>query len=115
MVAPVNPDKVFNRRIDTAGQSDRQLPSTQARQTTNEAGSQSESAADGRLEVDTARQLYQMENHQAGDARITTPEQARDLLGQILEQFSADPGLSLQAQSPRSFTALSNLLQRTPV
>ena len=116
MVTPVNSDKSVNNRIDTPEQPGQRMSTGQDRQALASSQSQSRPAAESRVDVDTARQLYQIENHRsATTSRITTAGQASDLLGQILQQFTASPAQSLQAQSPPSPAALTNLLERAPV
>ncbi|MGD8931722.1 MAG: hypothetical protein PVI52_04070 [Chromatiales bacterium] len=116
MVTPVNSDPSVNNRVDGPGHSSQPLPTHQDRQAADSIPSRTRPTADSRVDIETARQRYQIENHRsAGGSRITTPDQANDLLGQILQQFTAHPGQSLQAQTPPSPAALSNLLERAPV
>lgn len=116
MVNPVNPDKSINSRIDTASQSAQRMSTSQNRQAADTTSEQPRETQDSQVDVDSARQLYQMENHRANTAsRITTPTQASNLLNQILQQFTANPAQSLQAQSSPSPSALSNFLGRAPV
>ena len=116
MVSPVNPDKSISPRIDSPSQSPQQMSTNQGRHATDATPSQARETEDSRVDVETARQFYQMENHRAtGASRITSPEQASDLLGLILQQFTANPGQSLKAQSSPNPATLSNLLERAPV
>jgi hypothetical protein len=116
MVTPVNPDKSVNHRLDAARQPGQRMSTGQDRQATDSPQPQAQPATESRLEIETARQLYQLENQRASNApRITTPEQASVLLGEMLQQFTDNPAQSLQAQSPPSPTALRNLLERSPV
>jgi hypothetical protein len=116
MVAPVNPDKSISTRIDSQSQSVQQRSTTQGRQTTDSTPKRPAETEDSRVDVESARQFYQMENHRAtGASRISNPDQASDLLGRILQQFTANPGQSLQAQSSPNPATLSNLLERAPV
>ena len=116
MVTTVNPEKSVNSRVDTTSQSKQRVSSPQDRQASAPAEAISGQAEDSQVDVETARQLYQMENHRAAaGSRITTPEQAQSQLGQLLQQISDNPGQFLQSHSPRSPVALSNLLERAPV
>jgi hypothetical protein len=115
MVTPVNSDKSVNPRIDTPSQSAQRMSKNPDRQASDSTQARPGQKADAGVDVESARQRYQIENHlSSAPSRISTPEQAGDLLGRVLQQFTADPGRSLQAQSPSSPAALSNLLERAP-
>jgi hypothetical protein len=116
MVSQVNPDNSINPRIETTSQSAQRMSPKQDRQATDTTAAHSRETEGAQVDVDNARQRYQMENHRAsGASRITTPDQAGDLLGRILQQFTASPAQSLQAQTSPGPAALSNLLGRAPV
>jgi hypothetical protein len=116
MVTAVNSDPTVNNPIDSPNHSGQRMPTTQDRQTAHSTPSLPRNTADAQVDIETARQLYQIENHRtSAGSRITTSDHANDLLGQILQQFTANPGQSLQAQTPPSPAALRNLLERAPV
>jgi hypothetical protein len=116
MVTPVNPDKTVSGRADKPLQTNQRMPTGQDHQPKDAAASHATATTETQVDVESARQLYQMENQRpaAAGSRITTQQQARTLLDQILQQFSATPDKTLQAQSPNGTAALANLLQRAP-
>lgn len=69
------------------------------------------------VEVDKARQLYDLESQAIRPAttEIATPEQARSLLNRVMEQFSSQPEQALQSQTAGASASLANLLQSQPV
>ncbi|MEJ2394148.1 MAG: ribosome maturation factor rimM, partial [Candidatus Thiodiazotropha sp.] len=68
------------------------------------------------VEVDKARHLYDLENQTARVAatEITTPEAARSLLDQILEQLNRAPEQAMKSQASGETAPLANLLQTAP-
>lgn len=116
MVTPVNPDKSVSSFADKPLQSNQRMPTGQDHQSKDPAASRSTASSEIHVDVESARQLYQMEHQQtaAVSNRVTTPQQAKTLLDQILQQFSATPDKTLQAQAPNGTAALANLLQRAP-
>jgi hypothetical protein len=68
------------------------------------------------LDVDSARQLFQLENNKPGTVGpgIETAEQAKTLMNQVLEQFAANPRQAFNTQSVASNPLLANLLEAAP-
>jgi hypothetical protein len=68
-------------------------------------------------EIENARHYYRIENNPSVSTGhpIGTPQQARQLLEQVLQQFSDAPANSLQTQATASAHPVANLLQRPPL
>lgn len=114
MVTPVNSDKPMT--LGTNGTT----PSTGRASSTEATGDKNQNSiapqADTGPDVENARQLYQLENNPLETVRpsITSPEAARTLLNQILEQFSAAPADAIKVQGSGSNGLLGNLLSTAP-
>jgi hypothetical protein len=116
MVSPINGEKPLASSAERLGESTK---NSRPEQRTGSPASSPENkpaeAADESPKLDQARQLYELENQTARPAgeRITTPEAARSLLNQILEQISSTPEQAVKAQGAVS-SPLANLLQAAP-
>jgi hypothetical protein len=117
MATPINPDKSFNNRADKPTQTQERKPLGRDHQPDDSSDPQPTQAADSKVDVETARQLYQMESQRTVTAshQITNPEQASALLDQILAQISNTPEQALRAQAPKGPAVLASLLERAPV
>ena len=117
MTTPVNPDKSVGNPLDTPLRANQRISTTQDPQARGSADTRSSAATESRVDVDSARQRYRLETQRAAatEPRITTPQQAKALLGQILEQFSATPQQALQTQSSAGAAIPTRLLERAPV
>lgn len=116
MINPLAGDKPIAPSTEHTAQSGK---SQESEQTAGRAPSREESAAlpsGTTLEVDQARQLYELENQKARleGPDISTPEEARSLLDRILEQISGAPEQAMSSQGSRAGTALALLLQTSP-
>ncbi|MGD8909838.1 MAG: hypothetical protein PVF13_01760 [Chromatiales bacterium] len=117
MVSPINGDKSITASTERTGESAKNSRSEQA--AISPSTSQERKTAvtlDSTLEVDNARQLYDLESQpsRVSAAQINTPDEARSLLGQILEQFSNEPEQAMLSQGSRAESPLASLLQNAP-
>ena len=114
MVTPVNSDKPISLGTEGKTQSTGKVNTAEA---TGNQQQKSASQVETGPDVENARQLYQLENKTLETVRpnITSPEEARNLLNQILEQFSASPGDAVKAQSGGSNSMLNSLLSTAPI
>ncbi len=117
MVNPINGDKPIAVTTERAGESTNGRRSEKAAATPS-APTESKPAepAGTTLEVEGARQLYELENQAArvSGAGITSPEAARTVLDQLLEQIGTQPEQALQAQGSGVTAPLAKLLQAAP-
>ncbi len=114
MINPVNSDKTVQTTTDKAGQS-------QAGSKTETSGGsaieRTRAAVEERptLDVDNARQLYQMETIRTGQSdAISSPQQARSMLDTLLQQISSSPESAAQAQMAQAAKPMANLLESAP-
>ncbi|MEN8166483.1 MAG: hypothetical protein ABFR65_03280 [Pseudomonadota bacterium] len=116
MVTPVNPDKSITPGTDRTTQSNQRLNVEQGGDQRSIAESQTAAHTESRLDVDSARQLYQLENKgsETIGPGIETHEQARTLLNQLLQQFTASPEQASKIHSGESNTLLAKLLAAAP-
>jgi len=116
MVSPINGEKPIATSAERLAESSRNNRPEQpvASPASSPEKQPAESAADN-LKLEQARQLFDLENRTARPAgkEITTPEAARSLLDQILEQISSTPEQAVKAQGSVS-SPLANLLQVAP-
>lgn len=116
MISPVNGEKPLASSSERLGESSKNNRAEQTAGSPARSGENpSAPAASESPKLDQARQLYELENQAARPAgeRIDTPEAARSLLDQILEQISHSPDQALKAQGKVS-SPLANLLQAAP-
>jgi K+/H+ antiporter YhaU regulatory subunit KhtT len=116
MVSPVNGDKPISPSTERSGQSSKNLKSEQASALAPSMQSATTEPVSAIVEVDKARQLYELESQKTNalDSTITSSEEARSLLNKILDQFNRAPEQALLSQGARSSSALANLLQTAP-
>jgi hypothetical protein len=117
MVSPINGDKSVAASTERTGESAKNNRSEKAAiapSTTQER--QSAAPAGSTLEVNSARQLYDLENQASSvtSTQINTPDEARSLLGQILEQFSSNPEQAMLSQGSHAEESYASLLQNAP-
>lgn len=69
-----------------------------------------------RLEIDDARQLYRMENAQSvrDSEEVKGPEQAREVLGRVLQQLTGRPAQAMQAYQMGGANQIARLLESAP-
>lgn len=116
MVTPVNSDKPITTGTDRPTQSNQRLNIEQGGDQRPIPESQTTAHTESRLDVDSARQLYQLENRgsETIGPGIETHEQARTTLNQLLQQFTASPEQALKIHSGESNTLLAKLLEAAP-
>lgn len=115
MVTPVNFDKPITTDADRTTQPNPRANSESVADQSPKSATQT-ADAESRLDVENARQLYQLETNKLETVRpeIETPEQAKTLLNRILQQFSATPEDALEIQGGGSNGLLTNLLSAAP-
>ena len=116
MINPVNSDKSINTTTDKPSQSQASVKTDQVT-ADNASAQQTQTQESGRptLEVDSARQLFDIENNRSeATSTVTTPQQARSLLDTIVEQFGASPESAVKAQVAHVSAPLANLLESAP-
>ncbi len=117
MISPISGDKPIAASTERAGESSKNSRIEQTSIAPSNAPEHKAAEPVGTtVEVDKARQLYELENQQSrvSGAQITTPEAARSLLDRILEQFSAMPEQAMKSQASDAAAPLANLLQTAP-
>jgi hypothetical protein len=116
MVSPINGDKPITATAERSGESTKSSRGDQAASgPSNTLEHKAAKPVGATLEVDKARQLYDLESQKSrgtGQA-IESPEAARSLLQEILEQFSAMPEQAVKSQGSQP-AALANLLLSAP-
>jgi hypothetical protein len=117
MVNPINGDKPLSTtttRSDASSRGKEATPvSGQSESATQHQSTKSVSAS---VDIDKGRQLYEMESQRsaATGQTIETPEQARSLLSQILNQITQAPEQAMKSQASTASSPLSNLLESAP-
>ncbi|MCU7802856.1 MAG: hypothetical protein KZQ92_07795 [Candidatus Thiodiazotropha sp. (ex Lucinoma borealis)] len=116
MISPVNSDKPISTTTEQSGRSNRGNETDQTTVSTTTQESRTSIADSSTLEVDNARQLFNIETNRANAANavISTPEQARSLLENILQQFASSPESAAKSQAAKVSTTLSSLLESAP-
>ncbi|MEJ2692461.1 MAG: hypothetical protein P8166_05200 [Candidatus Thiodiazotropha sp.] len=117
MVSPINADKPITAPTERSGEPPKNSRSEQLPSAPSAPQQQRAVEATGAtLEVDKARQLFDLENQQTrvSGTEITTPDAARSLLDRILEQFSSMPEEAMKTQGSQVPAPLANLLQTAP-
>ena len=68
------------------------------------------------LEINDARKLYRIENIQKslGYQKIERPEQAREILGRVLQQLTEMPAQALQSHQSGGASQIARLLESAP-
>lgn len=117
MVSPITGDKPITAPTGRSGESPKnsrseQIPSAPS----SPLGQRAIEATGTTLEVDKARQLFDLENqpNRVSGTEITTPDAAHSLLDTILEQFSTMPEQAMKTQGSQVTPPLANLLQTAP-
>jgi hypothetical protein len=118
MVSPINGDKPITAPTGRSAESPKNSRSEQTPSAPSSPLEQRAVEGTGTtLEVDKARQLFDLENQQTriSGTEITTPDAARSLLDTIIEQFSSMPEQAMKTQGSQVMAPLANLLQTAPV
>ncbi len=116
MVSPINGDKPIAVATERSGESTHGGRSEQAAATASPHQTKAAKPVDTSVEVEGARQLYDLENQairEPGTA-IASPEEARSVLDRVLEQIGTRPQQALQAQGSGVTAPLAKLLQSAP-
>jgi hypothetical protein len=117
MVNPINGDKPLSTTATRSDASSRGKEATPVSgQTDSASPQQSAEPVRAGVDIDKGRQLYEMESQRsaATGQTIETPEQARSLLGQILNQISQAPEQAMKSQASTDASPLANLLESAP-
>jgi hypothetical protein len=117
MINPVNSDKTVNTSTDKPSESQSRVKTDSlAPASSSSPSSPSLASSQSTLNVENARQLFEMENARSGSATsLTTPEQARSTLNSILQKFTQEPESTAKVQLSRIAPSLANLLKHMPV
>lgn len=116
MVSPINGDKPITTTAERSGESAKSSRGEQAASgPSNTLEHKAAKPVGTTMEVDKARQLYDLESQQSRgtEQAVASPEAARSLLQEVLEQFSAAPEQAMKSQGSQS-AALANLLLSAP-
>jgi hypothetical protein len=116
MINPVNSDKSIQTTTDKPDQS-RSNSKVDPMRAHSEPVQQAQATVSGRstLDVDSARQLYEMESARSESAStISTAQQARSLLDTLVEQISNSPESAAKAQLTQVSQPMANLLASSP-
>jgi cytoskeletal protein RodZ len=117
MVNPINGDKPIAVTTERSGESTHNRRSERTA-TAPSAPVEPKAAepASTTVEVEGARQRYDLETQAArvSGAEISSPEAARSVLDQLLEQIGTRPEQALQAQGSGAKVPLAKLLQAAP-
>ncbi|KRT57534.1 hypothetical protein [endosymbiont of Ridgeia piscesae] len=118
MVTPIHPDKSVTNPSNRQIESNRNRTAGEARHAAAASDASQPSRPDTQVDVEKARQLYEMEQSRAEQTspRIETPQQARSTLEQILAQLKATPQQAQQALQAQGGVSeqLGNLLESAP-
>jgi hypothetical protein len=117
MVNPVNGDKPLSTTTTRSDASSRGKEATPVSgQSDSASQNQSAQSVGSSVDIDKGRQLYEMESQRSASTgqTIETPEQARSLLGQILNQISQAPDQAMKSQASTDASPLANLLESAP-
>ncbi len=109
MVNPVNGDKPITLSTGSSPHSNRTAAKGQEEAGETPAKTQGAEPTATDVQVDGARQLFELEQSRPEGA-LETPEQARSLLDQVLERLGTTPQTVMQAQTGNSSATLANLL-----
>ncbi len=116
MVNPINGEKPLALSTERSGASSRNSRAELAEGSESPREREAAESVGASVDVDNARQLYEMETQRAQGAatQIATPEQARSVLQQILQQFSALPEQAMRSQGSGVSAQLAGVLQTAP-
>lgn len=116
MINPVNSEKTIQTATDRSSQSSAETKSEQvgsSRESVQE--TQASTSSRSTVDIDNARQLYEMETSRtASAAAISTPQQARSLLDTLVQQITSSPESAAEAQLAQVTKPLANLLASAP-
>ncbi|MES9833607.1 MAG: hypothetical protein ABW157_03620 [Candidatus Thiodiazotropha sp. LLP2] len=116
MINPVNSDKNIQTTTDRSSQSPANTK-TDLATGNGESVQETQASTSSRstVDVDNARQLYEMETARSASAEsISTPQQARSLVQNLLQQISNSPESAAEAQLAQITRPLANLLESAP-
>jgi hypothetical protein len=114
MINPLNGDKTLSPAMERSVESRKQANAE--RTAPAPAEQHNEPSASATVEVDQARQLYNVE-HQASrpvSGTVDSPEAAGSLLNAILQQFSDSPEQAFRTQAANVSPPLVKLLEQAP-
>ncbi|MEW8353390.1 MAG: hypothetical protein AB2665_06290 [Candidatus Thiodiazotropha sp.] len=117
MVSPVNSDKPINTTTEQSGRSHASQTTTEtAAAQSKQQPPQPATANAPTVEVDQARQLYDIENNriESSETLLKTPEEARSMMQSIVQQIAASPETAAKAQAAKASKPLSAILQNAP-
>jgi acetylglutamate synthase len=117
MVSPINGDTSIRTSTERSGETAKNSRGEQATSSSSLPLEQKSAKPSGStVEVDDARQLFDLENQASriSGMETTTPEEARSLLDQVLEHIRNSPEEALASQGSRATSTLANLLQTNP-
>ncbi len=109
MVNPINSDKPITLTTESSLHSNRTATKGQEEAGETPARVQDTEPTASDVQIDGARQLFELEQSRP-DGALETPEQARSLLDQVLERLGATPQTVMQAQTGNASATLANLL-----
>ena len=116
MINPLNGDKTLSSAMERSGESQKNARTEQTAIPPNASDSGKESAVSPEVEVDQARQLYNLENqaNRPVAASVDTPEAARSLLNTVLQQLQENPDQAYRTQASSASAPLARLLEQAP-
>ncbi len=116
MVNPINGEKPLALSTERSGASAKNSRAERAEGSESPREREGAEPAGASVDVDNARQLYEMETQRAQGAttQIATSEQARSVLQQVLQQFSTTPEQAMQSQGSGVSAQLAGVLQAAP-
>lgn len=117
MISPVNSDKPINTSTDQSGRShtSQKTAEASAQATTQQTQASEESSTT--VDVNQARRLYDLENNriQASASNLKTPEDARSLLENIVQQIATTPETAAKVQAGNAAAdPMAGILQSAP-
>jgi len=116
MINPINGEKPLALSTERSGASTKndRPERTEARE--SPLGREAAEPVGASVDVENARQRYELETQRTrgAAAEIATPDQARSVLQQILQQFSAEPEQAMKSQASGVSAQLAGVLQAAP-
>ena len=116
MINPLNGDKPLSSAMERSGESQKNARTEPTAIPPNASDSGNEAPASPNVEVDQARQLYNLEQqvNRPVAASIDTPEAARSLLSTVLQQLQDNPDQAFRTQASNASAPLARLLEQAP-
>ncbi len=116
MINPINGEKPLAISTERSGASTKNGRSERTEANESPLGREAAEPVGTSVDVENARQLYEMETQrtQGAAVEIATPDQARSVLQQILQQFSAEPEQAMKSQASGVSARLAGVLQAAP-